>query len=182
MTEAIDRYDIERVILDTLRAAEARVSVLAGYLPLGASGVRADLAVWADEWIGFAISAPDDPVDDAPAKLKTYARHFDRVALVAAPCRLAALRSADLSGAALWSVHDGALVEHVAGTANRVGVSALLDLVSAENRRRLLRPLIPTGPSYDRDNPPITPAAVRAYVERVLAAEHGATAALLRAA
>ena len=180
---ATDRYDIERAILGALRdAADEAVSALAGDLPLGSSGATADLAAVAGEFVGFAIRAGDEPLEDVADALRTYARYFDRVALVVDPGHLSALRSADLGGAALWSVRDGALVEHASGTANTVGVAALLDLLSVEQRQALLRPLIPKGPVYDRSKPPITAAELRGYVEGVLAKAHGASAALLRAA
>ena len=184
MAPATNRYDIERVLLDTLcAAADESVAALAGDLPLGTNGACVDLAVFGGEWIGFAIRPADEAVGDVPGLLRVYARYFDRVALVVDPCHLPALQGVELGSAALWSVTaDGALVEHVAGTANVIGVPALLNLLSVEDRRRLLRPLVPKGPVYDRSAPPVTAAGVRALVERVLAAEHGATAALLRAA
>ena len=180
---ATARYDIERAILDALRdAADEAVSALAGDLPLGSSGATADLAALAGEFVGFAIRAEGEPLDDVAELLRTYARYFDRVALVVDPGHVPALRSADLGGTALWSVREGALVEHAAGAANTVGAAALLDLLSVEQRQALLRPLIPKGPVYHRSKPPITAAELRAYVEGVLAEAHGATAALLRAA
>jgi hypothetical protein len=184
MASALNRYDIERVLLDTLRAAaDEPGAALAADFRLGTGAVCADLAVLAGEWIGFAIRAADEPVSDVPHALRAYARFFDRVALVVDARHLPALRPVDLGGAALWSVtDDGKLVEHAAGAANVVGMSALLDLLSVDERRGLLRPLISKGPVYDRSAPPITAAEVRRYVEATLAAEHGATAALLRAA
>lgn len=173
MTWGMAAANIQRVILGALRAAvDAPLPAIARHMPLGTSGERADLAVWADEWIGFAVRAADDPIATLPATLRTYASYFDRVALVVDPSHLATLRSVDLYGAALWSVAGDSLAEHAAGAPNLVGMSALFDLLPAKDRRTLLRPLVPQGPAYDRDNPPITPAEVRAYVERVLVARY----------
>lgn len=180
----MDRYDIERIVLHHLRAvADGAVAAVAGDLALGSSGVRADVAVLADEFIGFAIRSAGDTLDDLGPALRSYARYFDRVAVVVDPAHLASLRSADLEGASLWAVTAGReLVEHVRGAPNSVGVSATVDLLPIEDRRALLRPLVPQGPVYDRADPPISPTQVRAHFERLFARDHGEAAALLWAA
>ena len=75
---------------------------------------------------------------------------------------VAAAAGVTLSGAALWAVAcDGTLCEHVSGRRNAVSPAAFLDLMPPADRAALLRPAIAMD-RYDRGDPPLTPAQVRA--------------------
>lgn len=136
---------------------------------VGTSGAVADLVVAADEMIAFAIHLGGEPPEALRERLAICARYFDRVVLATSTDDLPELATVERAGAALWAVGaDGKPTEHRAGVANRVSPAALFDLMSPDQRARLLRPAIRLG--FDRDRPPVAPALVREHARAAVAA------------
>jgi hypothetical protein len=122
-----------------LRAAygRRRKPVVTAEFSLGSSGVRADLAVFADRTIGVEIKTARDTLRRLPSQMAAYARYFDRVVAIVAPCHLTNLRSDDLFGASVWTYDDkGALSVLRVGVAKSVDKDILCDMLTKAERRR----------------------------------------------
>jgi hypothetical protein len=133
------------------KAAQGDPPLTVSKYMLGSSGATVDLAVAAEELIGFVVHIEGEPVDQLEALLATCARYLDRVVVVAAGDDAQALSGVDLAGAAVWAVDEAeTLVELKAGQANRVGPAALLDLMCPQHHATLLRETIPADGPYDR--------------------------------
>lgn len=158
------RDDLVDVLLDQLRAAASEPAIEARPYAVGTTGISVDLAAAADELIGFVVRSADDPLDGVERQLAVCARYFDRVVLAVAVEHVADAARLDLAGAALWSIAEGTIAEEVAGRPNTVSPAALFELMTPDQRSRLLRPALSVGAAYDRQRPPVAAEQARAHV------------------
>jgi hypothetical protein len=166
---------IKATVLEQVRAAAGSDGpVVVVDLPLGATGFAADLAILDDEFIGIVIADAADPASDLSHRLETTSRHFERVVLIVTPDHLPHLPSDALAGATVWTYdRDGRLVEHDAGTGNRVGLNARFDLLRIDERRYFLSELILTDGVQPRGTFNVPTPRTRALFGMVFTARHG---------
>lgn len=163
-----DRLDPDRLraaLLAQLQAAagDAMPEVALDYR-LGSSGVTVDLAVAAEEFIGFVVGT--SPAETAE-RLAVGARYLDRVVLVVDAADAARWANVPRAGAALWTVDEaGEVHECQPSRANIVGPSALLDLMSPDQRDAMLRQAMPVGAPHDRTRTTVDPTTLRAEAAR----------------
>jgi len=91
-------------LLNELRRTK-RISsstIIANELPLGVTGVRADLAVFSRYFTGIEIKSERDSLKRLARQLPVYRDHFDRTILVLGSKHWAESRNIDLTGVELW--------------------------------------------------------------------------------
>lgn len=136
----MDEAAVKAQVLSHIRqASRRRKPILTAELTLGTSGTRADVAVLSDaELIGLEIKTERDNLRRLPAQLEAYARYFDHVVVVAAPCHFAELAEMDLYGASVWrSTMDG-LDPVISGKPNSVSPLAYLDLMTRQEKNGVI--------------------------------------------
>ncbi|WP_146037276.1 hypothetical protein [Novosphingobium guangzhouense] len=107
----MDEAWIKAATLAHVRTANGRrrKPIVTAEFTLGSSGVRADLAIFADTTIGLEIITAKDSFRRLPSQMSAYARYFQHVVAVIAPCHLKNVRAEYLCGASLWTYDDGSL-------------------------------------------------------------------------
>lgn len=136
----MDEAAVKAQVFSYIRQASGRRKpILTAELTLGTSGTRADVAVLADaEFIGLEIKTERDSLRRLPSQLEAYARYFDHVIIVAAPCHFAELAETDLHGASVWrSTRDG-LSPVINGQPNSILPRAYLDLMTRQEKKGFL--------------------------------------------
>lgn len=91
-------------LLNVLRRAR-RISsstIIANELPLGTTGVRADLALYSKCLTGVEIKSARDSLKRLERQLSTYRTHFDRTILVLDSKHWGDVLTLDISGIELW--------------------------------------------------------------------------------
>ena len=91
-------------LLNELRRSK-RISastVLANELPLGTTGVRADLAFYAKYFTGVEIKSDRDSLKRLGHQLPVYRHHFDRTILVLGSKHQSEISDLDLDGVEVW--------------------------------------------------------------------------------
>lgn len=172
----MDEARVKANVLTQIRNATGRGKkpVVTAEFSLGTSGVRADLALLREQFLGIEIKTERDTLRRLPSQMAAYSRYFERVILVVAPCHLKNIDLATLHGASVWACEDdGRLVEKAPGTENQIPQIAYLDLMTLEDRRRLSREL-----GAQTDEGYLAPKAethVRRYFEKVFEARYGLT-------
>jgi len=130
---------VKAAILTLVRAAAGRRQkpIVTAEFTLGSSGVRADLAVFADTSIGFEIKTARDTLRRLPAQMAAYAQYFDHAVAIVAPCHVPNVAPNALHGGSLWTYDDdGILQPLVEGQVNEVTDEALVDLMTQAERRK----------------------------------------------
>lgn len=161
-------------MLEHLRAVSgAELPIVAIEYDLGSSGIRADVAVFADEYIGVLIKVAADTLKEISAEYQTVSRYFDRTILLVAPDHLESFDIAAVPGAAIWTIGvNGEFVEIDAGEANTIGLSAYFELLSVDEKRRLLEPLRVHAPVWARGEAPISIAQAREHFGAAIVARY----------
>lgn len=141
----MDEAAVKAQVLAFIRkAGGSRQAVVTAEFTLGRSGVRADLAVLADdELIGIEIKTERDTLRRLPSQMEGYAKYFDHVVLVIAPCHLDGLSRVNLHGASVWIVDNEAITVHWIGEPNAVTASAQIELLCADEKRKLVANIQP---------------------------------------
>lgn len=133
----MDERQVKAAALMRLRkmCGRRRKPIITAEFLLGSSGVRADLAVFGDETIGFEIKTAKDTLRRLQSQMDAYSRYFDRVVLIAAPCHLPKLVAERLGGASVWTYDEkGVLSVFRDGMTNVVDEAALNDLLTQAER------------------------------------------------
>lgn len=84
-------------------------TVIASELPLGATGVRADLAYHARHLTGVEVKSDRDTLKRLHRQLPVYRQYFDRVILVVGTRHLDDAKAMDLEGVELWAAYGTTL-------------------------------------------------------------------------
>lgn len=167
----MDETRIKAAILMQVRRAAGRRSkpVVAPEFPLPKSGVRADLAILAEDFIGIEIKSASDTLRRLRGQLDAYSTYFDRVVLVVADRHLKGIDSAWLNGAALWRLTDEGRIEEVvaAGAGPARDPLMLLNLLPQQERRRF----------YAIPREAAGPEGARSYFVEAFKARYGRTSA-----
>lgn len=135
----MDEGQVKAAVLTRVREATGRrrKPIVTSEFTLGSSGVRADLAVFAETSIGFEIKTTRDTLRRLPAQMAAYARYFNHAVAIVAPCHVPNVAPDALSGGSLWTYDaDGILRPLVEGQVNIVFDEALTDLMTQAERRR----------------------------------------------
>jgi hypothetical protein len=135
----MDETQVKAVVLTRLReiySREAKPLVTSEFV-LGSSGVRADLAVFADRLLGIEIKTARDTLRRLPSQMKAYSKYFEEVVLVLASCHARNVDETKLWGAAVWTYDDsGALSVISEGRRNAVSDDSRSDILSKAELRR----------------------------------------------
>lgn len=130
---------VKAAVLTRVREAAGRRQkpIVTAEFTLGSSGVRADLAVFAETSIGFEIKTARDTLRRLPVQMAAYARYFNYAVAIIAPCHVPNILPDALHGGSLWTYdEDGVLQPLVEGQVNAVADEALIDLMTQAERRR----------------------------------------------
>ena len=173
----MDEVDIRVAVLSLIRrmCRGRELPVIASEFSLNGTGIRADLAVLSDTFIGIEIKSAADTLKRLPSQLKGYAAYFDNTLLVAAPKHLDAIAKLQLNAAEVWSVAaSGAMRCQLPGGRNPVPSQALFHLLTQEERRRAMRRIDP--PAAQIVGPPIlSDEAARVAFEKTFRDRYGET-------
>lgn len=136
--EAMGERQVKAAVLQHLRKmyGRRRKPIITAEFTLGKSGVRADLAVFSDETIGFEIKTAKDTLRRLPSQMRAYAQYFNEVVAIVAPCHLPNLVDADLCGASLWTYDDKGVISVVGAGVTRVVDESTLDELLTQSERR----------------------------------------------
>lgn len=135
----MDEGEVKAAVLTRVREANdrRRKPIVTHEFSLGSSGVRADLAVFAETTIGFEIKTVRDTLRRLPTQMRAYSQYFDHAVAIVAPCHLSHIRTSILHGGSLWTFDDhGALLPVVEGCVNVVDDEALIDLMTQAERHK----------------------------------------------
>lgn len=135
----MDEAKVKAATLSQVRAANGRACkpIVTAEFTLGSSGVRADLAVFADEMIGLEIKTEKDTLRRLPLQMAAYARYFHHVVAIVAPHHLRNLTADQLCGASLWMCDsEGMLTALHQGQVNVVAEAAAWDVLTQAERRK----------------------------------------------
>jgi hypothetical protein len=136
----VEEAAVKAQVLQFIRkAGGSRAAIVTAEFKLGRSGVRADLALLADEeLIGIEIKTERDTLRRLPTQMVGYAKYFDHVVLVIAPCHLEGLSGVNLHGASVWIATGKDFRVHQVGRRNDVSASAQIDLLTTVEKRKLM--------------------------------------------
>lgn len=92
--------------------------IVASEYVLGRSGVRADLAILGDEFLGVEIKGPRDKLSRLDIQIPTYSKYFDQTILIAHERFEQELTIRNYDGINIWFIDDelNIRIEHVAQT------------------------------------------------------------------
>lgn len=135
----MDEGQVKAAILTGVREASGRrpKPVVTAEFTLGGSGVRADLAVFAETSVGFEIKTAKDTLRRLPAQMVAYAQYFNHAVAIVAPCHVQHVTPDALHSGSLWTYDEsGTLRSLVEGHVNTVTDHALIDLMTQSERRK----------------------------------------------
>jgi hypothetical protein len=138
----MDEADIRIAVLSWVRRMSRGrdLPVITSEFSLSGTGIRADLAVLADDFIGIEIKSAADTLKRLPAQLLGYGNYFDHTLVVAASRHMPALGKMERNRAEVWSISDrGAMRCQLRGEPNMVAGRTLLSLLTQIEMRRALR-------------------------------------------
>ena len=117
--------------------ARCRKPIVTAEFSLGSSGVRADLAVFAETSMGFEIKTAQDTLRRLPSQMKAYTQYFDHAVAIVAPCHVRNVTADHLNGASLWTYDEKGVFQVLEenGNANPVSDAALMDVLTQAERR-----------------------------------------------
>lgn len=130
---------VKAAVLTRVREAAGRRQkpIVTAEFTLGSSGVRADLAVFAETSIGFEIKTAKDTLRRLPVQMAAYARYFDHAVAIVAPSHVSNVAPDALHGGSLWTYDEGGTLRPlIEGEVNAVADEALVDLMTQAERRR----------------------------------------------
>lgn len=136
----MDEAQLKAATLSRVRQAvgRGRKPIVTAEFSLGDSGVRADLAVFGDELIGFEIKTEKDTLRRLPSQMDAYSRYFHHAVAIVAPNHLRNLREDHLQGASLWTYDDrGSLTQLHQGRVNPIDTATLEGVLTQAERRKL---------------------------------------------
>lgn len=136
----MDEGQVKAAVLMRVREANGRrrQPIVTAEFTLGGSGVRADLAVFADTSIGFEIKTAKDTLRRLPVQMAAYARYFDHAVAIVAPCHVRRIAEDVLHGGSLWSYDDNGILRTVIeGRTNVVRDDDLRELLTQAERRKV---------------------------------------------
>jgi len=128
--------ELKAMVLSALRAEKVinRASAIASEYSIGGAGVRADLAVLSDTFVGVEIKSEVDGLRRLDRQLAAYRTVFDRVILVVAAAHRALIDRRAIASVEIWTVgSDGFLVEQ---GIRQEPVGGRLHLLTLEERKR----------------------------------------------
>lgn len=135
----MNEAQVKAAVLTRVReaAGRRRKPIVTAEFTLGSSGVRADLAVFAETSIGFEIKTARDTLRRLPAQMAAYARYFDHAVAIVAPSHVPNILPEALHGGSLWTYDEGGTLRPlVEGQVNAVADEALIDLMTQAERRK----------------------------------------------
>ena len=135
----MDEGQVKAAVLTRVREANGRCRkpIVTAEFTLGSSGVRADLAVFAETSIGFEIKTARDTLRRLPAQMEAYARYFNHAVAIVAPGHVQDIALDVLHGGSLWTYDENGILQPlVEGQVNDVADEALIDLMTRTERRR----------------------------------------------
>lgn len=135
----MDEGQVKAAVLMRVREASGRRQkpIVTAEFTLGRSGVRADLAIFAETSMGFEIKTARDTLRRLPDQMAAYARYFEHSVAIVAPCHVPNVTPSILHDGSLWTYdQDGRLHLLVEGRHNVVAEAALEDLMTQAERRR----------------------------------------------
>jgi hypothetical protein len=138
MGATMDEARVKALVLARVREASGRRKkpVVTSEFSLGSSGVRADLAIFAETTIGVEIKTARDTLRRLSSQMAAYSRYFDHSIAVVAPCHLRNLTDDHLRGGSLWTYDEGGELRALhTGAQNVVEPCALLDVLTQAERR-----------------------------------------------
>lgn len=142
MRRIMDETDLKIEVLSWVRRAckGKALPTVASEFSLNGTGIRTDLAILGDRFIGVEIKSAADTLKRLPSQMDGYARYFDHTILVIAPKHANNIQALDVRGAQIWvQAHKNALEILSEGRANIVQGHTLLGLLTAEEERRAMR-------------------------------------------
>lgn len=135
----MDEGQVKAATLTHVRLAAGRRAkpIVTAEFTLGDSGVRADLAVFAETTIGFEIKTAKDTLRRLASQMEAYCKYFDHSVAVVAPCHVPNVTAVHLHGAALWT-YDGNGTLHMVepGAVNVIKDASLAALMTQAERRK----------------------------------------------
>jgi len=140
MGATMDEAKVKALVLTRVREAAGRRKkpVVTSEFSLGSSGVRADLAIFAETTIGVEIKTARDTLRRLSSQMAAYSRYFDHSIAVVAPCHLRNLTEDHLQDSSLWTYNDEGTLEVLrTGPRNVVEPNALTDVLTQTERRSL---------------------------------------------
>lgn len=116
-------------------------AAIANEFRVGNSGVRADLAVYSDRFIGIEIKSEFDSLKRLDRQIAVYNTYFDEVILVVGESHVRKIAFSECDGAEVWSVRADGTLQVVAESHRPVEIDydRLADLMTATERTRFLR-------------------------------------------
>jgi hypothetical protein len=130
---------VKAAILTRVREAAGRRQkpIVTAEFTLGSSGVRADLAIFAETSIGFEIKTARDTLRRLPVQMGAYAQYFNHAVAIVAPCHVPNVTPDALHGGSLWTYdEDGILQPLIEGKVNEMAHEASIDLMTRAERRK----------------------------------------------
>lgn len=135
----MDEAIVKANTLSFIRLASARRAkpVVASEFTLGTSGVRADLAVLDEDFVGIEIKTEKDTLKRLSAQMEAYQHYFNSVVLIAARCHLEKIQPSMLFGASVWTYDEqGVNFKQLSnGRHNRIAASSVADLMTQIERK-----------------------------------------------
>ncbi|TXC69599.1 hypothetical protein FSB78_00455 [Sphingomonas ginsenosidivorax] len=134
----MDEGQVKVATLAHVRAATGRRAkpIVTAEFTLGSSGVRADLAVFAETTIGLEIKTAKDTLRRLASQMEAYCQHFNHAVAIVAPCHVPNVTAAHLHGAALWTYDSNGTLRMVKPGAVNVIKDARLAAVMTQAERR----------------------------------------------
>lgn len=135
----MDEARVKAVALSRVREAvgRGRKPVVTAEFTLGDSGVRADIALFADDLIGLEIKTERDSLRRLQTQMAAYSRYFHRTVAIVAEVHLRNITPEHLQGASLWSYDArGVLRERQLGVVHNVRDEVLYSILTQAERRK----------------------------------------------
>jgi hypothetical protein len=140
----MDEADLKVETLSWVRRASKgrTLPIVTSEFSLNGTGIRADIAIMADEFIGVEIKSAADTLRRLSSQLKGYERYFDRTMVILAENHFKNLDLDTLREAQVWAMtKSGQFERQIPGSANAVEDKHLLNLLTQDECRRASRSL-----------------------------------------
>lgn len=109
----MDEGQVKAAVLTRVREANGRRQkpIVTAEFTLGGSGVRADLAVFAETSIGFEIKTARDTLRRLPTQMAAYVRYFEHAVAIVAPYHVQHVTLDALHGGSLWTYDESGTLQ-----------------------------------------------------------------------
>lgn len=137
----VDERWVKAAVLTKVREAATGgpLPLVTAELTLGSSGIRADLGILAEDFIGIEIKTARDSLRRLSSQIEAYQRYFDYTVLVVSESHLNQIDAKRVGSTAIWVFEDsGDISEWHQGSRNHIDLRYRLDLLTQKERRRLL--------------------------------------------